>query len=89
MKLVGATDWFIRWPFVLEGVLVGALGGLVAILLLAVVKIAVVDPLAADFALISAPRTINFELLIAVLLGAAVGVSAAGSGLSLRRFLRV
>jgi cell division transport system permease protein len=89
MKLVGATDWFIRWPFVLEGVLVGALGGVVAILLLAVVKIAVVDPLAADFALISAPRTINFELLIAVLLGAAVAVSALGSGLSLRRFLRV
>jgi len=89
MKLVGATDWFIRWPFVLEGVLVGALGGLVAVLLLAVIKIAVVDPLAADFALISAPRTINFELLIAVLLGAAVAVSAAGSGLSLRRFLRV
>jgi len=89
MKLVGATDWFIRWPFVLEGVLVGALGGLVAILLLAVVKIAVVDPLAADFALISAPRTINFELLIAVLLGAAVVVSGLGSGLSLRRFLRV
>ena len=28
MKLVGATDWFIRWPFVLEGMIVGALGGL-------------------------------------------------------------
>ena len=35
MKLVGATDWFIRWPFVLEGVIVGALGGVLAILLLA------------------------------------------------------
>jgi cell division transport system permease protein len=89
MKLVGATDWFIRWPFVLEGVLVGALGGVVAVLLLAVVKIAVVDPLAADFALIAAPRTINFELLIGLLLGSAVAVSALGSGLSLRRFLRV
>ena len=89
MKLVGATDWFIRWPFVLEGVIVGALGGVVAILLLAVVKIAVVDPLAADFALIAAPDTIDFRLLIAVLLGAAVAVSALGSGLSLRRFLRV
>jgi cell division transport system permease protein len=89
MKLVGATDWFIRWPFVLEGVLVGALGGILAILLLGVVKIALVDPLAAQFALIAAPDTINFGLLIAVLLAASVGVSAIGSGLSLRRFLRV
>jgi cell division transport system permease protein len=89
MKLVGATDWFIRWPFVLEGVLVGAIGGVMAILLLGVVKIALVDPLAAQFALIAAPDTINFGVLIAVLLGASVGVSAIGSGLSLRRFLRV
>ena len=89
MKLVGATDWFIRWPFVIEGVLVGALGGVMAILLLGVVKVALVDPLSAEFALIAAPDTINFGLLIAVLLGASVGVSAIGSGLSLRRFLRV
>ena len=89
MKLVGATDWFIRWPFVIEGVIVGALGGLLAILLLAVGKVALIDPLASDFALIAAPDTINFGLLIAVLMGAAVGVSAAGSGISLRRFLRV
>jgi cell division transport system permease protein len=89
MKLVGATDWFIRWPFVLEGVIVGALGGVMAILVLAVVKIALVDPLAADFALIAAPNTINFGLLVMVLVAASIGVSALGSGLSLRRFLRV
>jgi cell division transport system permease protein len=89
MKLVGATDWFIRWPFVIEGVLVGALGGLLAILCLAVVKIALIDPLADQFALIAAPDTINFQLLVLVLLAASVGVSALGSGLSLRRFLRV
>jgi cell division transport system permease protein len=89
MKLVGATDWFIRWPFVLEGVIVGALGGLLAILVLTVVKIALVDPLAADFQLIAAPNTMNFGLLVVVLVAASIGVSAAGSGLSLRRFLRV
>jgi len=89
MKLVGATDWFIRWPFMLEGVILGALGGVLAILLLGVAKVALVDPLASNVALISAPKTVNFAALIAILLTAAVGVSAAGTGLSLRRFLRV
>jgi cell division transport system permease protein len=89
MKLVGATDWFIRWPFVIEGVIVGALGGITAITLLGVVKVSLVDPLSKDFALIAAPDTMNFGLLIGVLLVAAIGVSALGSGLSLRRFLRV
>ena len=89
MKLVGATDWFIRWPFVLEGVLVGALGGVLAVLLLGVAKVAFVDPLTESFSLIAAPETLNFPLLVLILLGASVGVSALGSGISLRRFLRV
>ena len=89
MKLVGATDWFIRWPFVIEGTIVGAVGALLAIGVLAVTKIALLDPLADNWTLIAAPRTIAFSALIVVLLGAGVVVSAAGSGLSLRRFLRV
>jgi len=89
MRLVGATNWFIRWPFILEGVVLGALGGGLAVALLLVGKVALVDPLAADFALIAAPETIHFGLLAALLLAAAIGVAAAGSGLSLRRFLRV
>lgn len=89
MKLVGATDWFIRWPFMIEGVVLGTLGGVMAILILAVGKIALIDPLSKDFALIAAPETIGFFALGALLLGASVAVSAAGSGLSLRRFLRV
>jgi cell division transport system permease protein len=89
MRLVGATNWFIRWPFVIEGMLLGAMGGILAILLLLVGKIALIDPLAADFALIAAPDTIDFRLLAITLLVASVAVAAAGSGLSLRRFLRV
>jgi cell division transport system permease protein len=89
MKLVGATDWFIRWPFVIEGIALGTLGGVMAILMLAVGKIALIDPLSEDFALIAAPQTIPFLALAALLLLASVAVSAAGSGLSLRRFLRV
>ena len=42
-----------------------------------------------QFELIAAPDTMNFPLLIALLLFASVAVSAAGSGISLRRFLRV
>ncbi len=89
MKLVGATDWFIRWPFVIEGVMLGALGGLLAVLSLTVGKVAFVDPLVSDFALLRAPETMQFGLLAVVLLGASVAVSAMGSGLSLRRFLKV
>ena len=89
MKLVGATNWFIRWPFVIEGVLVGFVAGLAAVGLLWVAKETVVDPLSDRFALIAAPQTIQFSLLVLILLAAATAVSALGSGLTLRRFMRV
>jgi cell division transport system permease protein len=89
MKLVGATDWFIRWPFVIEGMIVGSAGALLAIAVLGATKIALLDPLASNWTLIAAPRTIAFTVLVVVLLGAGALVSALGSGLSLRRFLRV
>jgi cell division transport system permease protein len=89
MRLVGATNWFIRWPFVIEGLIVGFLGGAAAVALLWVAKETVVDPLSDRFALIAAPQTIEFQALVVLLLAAATAVSAAGSGLTLRRFLRV
>jgi cell division transport system permease protein len=89
MKLVGATNWFIRWPFVIEGLIVGAMGGILAVLLLTIAKETFVDPLSDQFALIAAPDTIDFPLLIVLLLLSCMAVSALGSGMTLRRFLRI
>jgi cell division transport system permease protein len=89
MRLVGATRWFIRWPFMIEGVIVGFTGGLVAILILWLGKVTIVDPLSNSFALVAAQNTISFPLLVAILFSAAMIVSAIGSGVTLRRFLRV
>ncbi len=92
MRLVGATRWFIRWPFLIEGVVVGFMGGLVAILILWIGKITIVDPLSDhgdSFALAQHNSTMAFPVLIAILFGAAILVSTIGSGITLRRFLRV
>jgi cell division transport system permease protein len=89
MKLVGATNWFIRWPFVIEGVIVGFMAGVLAVLLLTIAKETFIDPLSDRFALLAAPNTIDFPLLAVVLLLSCVAISALGSGITLRRFLRV
>jgi cell division transport system permease protein len=91
MRLVGATRWFIRWPFMIEGVVVGFAGGLVAILILWLGKLTIVDPLSDSIGFLAAQNstTLTFPALVAILFAAAVMVSAVGSGVTLRRFLKV
>jgi len=91
MRLVGATRWFIRWPFMIEGMVVGFLGGLVAILILWLGKLTIVDPLSTDIGIFEAQNstTLAFPALVAILFAASVLVSALGSGVTLRRFLKV
>lgn len=89
MKLVGATDWFIRWPFIIEGLIVGFLGAASAVAVLLLGKVTIVDPLSERFALVDNLNTIDFVPLVGVLVACAMAVSALGSGVTLRRFLRV
>jgi cell division transport system permease protein len=90
MKLVGATDWFIRWPFVLEGVLYGLVGALVA----CVVVLAAYQPAQRQFLSIVQFLPVNldpsFPLKLAMLTASVgVAIGAAGSYISVRRFLDV
>ena len=91
MRLVGATRWFIRWPFMIEGVVVGFVGGLLAILILWLGKITIVDPLSDSFGFLAAQNnsTLGFPALVAILFAASIFVSTIGSGVTLRRFLKV
>ena len=89
MRLVGATNWFIRWPFMIEGVIVGFTGVTLAVVLLTLAKESVLEPMSHRWEFLAAPDTISFPLLVVLLVLAGVAVSAAGSGLTLRRFLRV
>lgn len=91
MRLVGATRWFIRWPFMIEGVVVGFAGGLLAILILWLGKITIVDPLSDSIGVLAAQNssTLGFPALVAILFAASILVSTIGSGVTLRRFLKV
>jgi cell division transport system permease protein len=91
MRLVGATRWFIRWPFMIEGVVVGFVGGLLAILILWLGKITIVDPLSDSIGVLAAQNstTLGFPALVAILFAASIFVSTIGSGVTLRRFLKV
>jgi cell division transport system permease protein len=89
MRLVGATNWFIRWPFIIEGVIVGLTGAVVAVGILWLGKVTVVDPLSDNLNLVDSLSTMGFLPLVIILISSAMIVSAIGSGITLRRFLRI
>lgn len=90
MKYVGATDWFIRWPFLLEGIVLGFVGGIIAALVLrsfyAAMAAKIYDTLA-FFPLMQQYPFMNYVAIAIILSGMAIG--AIGSTISLKRFLKV
>ncbi len=88
MKLVGATNWFVRGPFVLEGLLCGLAGSLAAIVLLLLGKVGWDAAVRTGWSS-SDVRTLSFSLVALIMIGVGLAVGAVGSGLTMRRFLRV
>jgi cell division transport system permease protein len=90
MKLVGATNWFVRGPFMLEGVLTGLVGSLAAILLLFLGRELAVPSILPNNSSSSAEvQALPFFWTSLILLVVGLGIGALGSGLTLRKFLRV
>jgi len=87
MRLVGASDAFIRWPFVFEGAFVGFLGSVLTLAILA----AVADPLSGFMADFFRVLPLQFGSLtrdlVALVMGAGVGLGILGSWLSVRTYL--
>jgi cell division transport system permease protein len=87
MKLVGATNWFVRGPFMLEGLMTGLAGAVGAIILLVLGKAIVLQHI--NLIRGTDIHAWPFELTALVILAMGLLVGAAGSGLTIRRFLRV
>jgi len=88
MKLVGATDWFVRWPFIVEGMLVGAFGAFVALAAIGAAAGPVSSALIGFLDIVPVSLGANFMIqLAASVLGFALLVGAGGAMLSVRTHL--
>jgi len=89
MKLVGATNWFVRGPFMLEGLLTGLVGSVAAVVLLFLAREVAVPLILQNMREDPDVHALAFTWTAAILVGVGLGIGALGSGLTLRRFLRV
>jgi cell division transport system permease protein len=87
MKLVGATNWFVRGPFMIEGLLCGLAGAIAAVFLLVLGRTLFMPLIHLTSA--SDIHAWPFGLHVLIVLGAGLALGAAGSGLTIRRFLQV
>ena len=90
MKYVGATDWFIRWPFVMEGMVLGLFGSIIAAMVLRTAYSAMAEKVydtLAFFPLIPEQPFLTYITIVVVISGMVVG--AIGSAVSIKKFLKV
>jgi len=89
MKLVGATNWFVRGPFMLEGLICGLAGSVAAIVLLLLGKELALPAILGRIDSSSDVEALAFSLNASILLLVGLTIGALGSGLTMRRFLQV
>ncbi len=89
MKLVGATNWFVRGPFMLEGLFCGLAGSVLAVVFLVLGKAIALPSILPHLSGDSDVRALAFPLTALILIGMGLGLGAVGSGLTIRRFLKV
>ena len=91
MKLVGATNWFVRGPFMVEGLLCGLLGAFAAVVLLFLGKEIALPAILGHIDTTSSNdvRALGFTLTALILLAVGLVVGAVGSTFTLRRYLKV
>jgi cell division transport system permease protein len=89
MKLVGATNWFVRWPFMLEGMLCGAIGAVLAVIVMLLGYWRVHGWFVGSTLNGQTTSGMSMWALGAILVVGGIALGAAGSGLTMRRFLRV
>ena len=89
MKLVGATNWFVRGPFMLEGLFCGLAGSILAVLFLVLAKAVALPLLLPHLKGDADVKALAFPLTALILMGIGLGLGAVGSGLTIRRFLKV
>jgi cell division transport system permease protein len=87
MRLVGASDSFIRWPFILEGILCGLIGALVTIVLVAAVWDPIQPAMVTVFQMPTAVSTQFLTTLSLLLFAVGLGIGALGSWISVRSYL--
>ena len=89
MRLVGATNWHIRVPFLIEGMIEGLLGAGVAILFLFIAKVIFIDPLRGKVGFLPLVASGDIIFTVPLLVGAGALVAAVASLFAMRRFLEV
>jgi len=89
MKLVGATNWFVRGPFMVEGLVCGLVGALAAVVLLLIGKEVALPSILGHIDSSDDVKALGFTLTALILVAVGLVVGALGSGLTLRRYLKV